>query len=119
MTDHQFSGRLAAVAASADIPMTTIVRGDIRPLDFDPEFDDESDSVALLSSIDGQGRPLLGAPEKRSQGIRSSDSQEPAPLGVAHAEKRFWFQRGAEYDADAIATLVSAPGICWLDVAHL
>ena len=48
-----------------------------------------------------------------SRGVLEKDQTEVTvtegapPLGVPHAEKRFWFQRAkTSYDPDAIATLV-------------
>ncbi|KIV88032.1 hypothetical protein PV10_09206 [Exophiala mesophila] len=82
------------------------MRGVNPPVD-EPEYDEQSESVALLGSWKGERPQLLGTAEKRTSNLSSNDNLKGLPLGVPHAEKRFWFQRGTACDPDAIATLPS------------
>lgn len=68
-------------------------------------------SGPTLASASTQDRGVIESslgtpPVEKDQSSVDTTEVKPA-LGVPHAEKRFWFQRGKTYDPDAIATLVS------------
>lgn len=54
----------------------------------------------------GYGAISLGSGVLEKDQVTTEISEDVPPLGVPHAEKRFWFQRAKTYDPDAIATLV-------------
>lgn len=62
------------------------------------------DSSTLFS---GYGTVNTGGVLEKKDLTNIAVAEDIPPLGVPHAEKRFWFQRAkATYDPDAIATLV-------------
>lgn len=77
---------------------------------------DELHSNASSISLDEQAEALLKPPEKRSNGPSVPEPHSPIePLGLPHNEKRFWFQRGQDYDPYAIATqVIMRPGPFYL-----
>lgn len=54
----------------------------------------------------------VGDKKTATESTTSLNSDGVSPLGVPLEEKRFWFQRGKEFDHESIATQVITPPLC-------
>jgi hypothetical protein len=71
-------------------------------------------SVALAKRVRGVptlenvSDPSFEDTKEAKEATSSIHSTDSTPLGVPQQEKRFWWQRGKEYDPGAIATQVNS-----------
>lgn len=75
--------------------------------EIDPRGRTAGRSAVLSGNSSGSSAEDIGNEKKPhfDSDVKEISSLEAvAPLGVPSEEKRFWFQRGKSYDADAIAT---------------